>query len=975
VPEPNIEPFTTDHLLAIAAAQAANGILLLHVEPGETIPRILYANPEITATTGYAIGELIGRPITIFGGPESDLSVFDTFEETIMRGGVACARVLEYKKDGSTSWVEVSNRRIGDHPAGGTIMVSVRRNVDAETRLCFMVDACSDMISRHDAAGRFTYVSPSCIDVIGFAPEELLGTELSRYVVPEDLCHLHEPAGASDIYEATYRMRRKNGTPVCVEVRGRVVRGAGRNGPVRETHVFTRDVSSRTQTEADLRASERRYRSLFETNPCAMWIYDPHDLRFLAVNKQAVEQYGYSTDEFESMRLTDIRPTEDVPRMLGEMRRRHRRLHDHGAWRHRRKDGSLIDVHVTSSEIEWSGTAARLALLRNITEQKVAEAALTDYQRRLERSEKALAAAQAVAHIGSWDFDIKTREAIWSDELYRIYGITREQFGCVPGALWQFDHPDDVHEVRRQYEVAQKTRQPYSMIHRLVRPDGNIRWVHEIGRFEYDAEGQAIREVGTIQDVTEKKQAEDRLAFLAHFDTLTGLPNRVLLRDRLNQSISRANRDRRLVAVLFMDLDQFKQVNDTLGHTSGDQVLRDVAARLGSALRDSDTVCRYSGDEFIIILNDIEALEDVAAFATRVLAEITNPIAIDGREIATTASIGVSVYPNDGSDMDTLVKHADVAMYQAKVEGRNGFRFYQPAMQEAVTSRLSIQNDLRRALERDEFVLCYQPIVDLGLGRTIAAEALLRWSHPSRGLLPPSDFITVAEETGLIVPIGRWVLGRACADLARWRDEGLGDIDMNVNVAPRQFRSSELIDEVADALSRARVDARHLRLEITESLLMDNDLQALDIMSKLKSTGVQIELDDFGTGYSSLGRIGAFPIDGLKIDRSFVAKIVHDEHSRVIARAIIGLAKSLGLGVIAEGIETPYQVELLTAFGCTKGQGYFFSQPVPANEFAQRLGRQSAAERTRKSPVAKLLRRDRLRDATDGFEVRPGSNA
>jgi len=835
------QPFSTEHLLALAAEQATTVILLLHAKPGEGMPVILYANPEVFASTGHVPDELVGKSVSTFHGPETDAAAFAEFRAAVLRDGAAKIRALEYRKDGSTFWVEISNRRIGDHPDGGDVVLSVRQNIDAEMRLRYIVDACSDMISRHDSTGRFIYVSPSCADVIGYSTQELLGTRLDDYIQAEDLVRLEGQSNASDIYESTYRMRHKNGSYIWVEARGRIVRAVDDDRNVRETHILTRDVSRRMRAESALRESERRYRNLFETSPMPMWIYDPQTLQLLAVNKRAIDQYGFSADEFSSMKLTDVRPASEVSRMLEGVSERNAPFHDHGVWIHRRKDGSLLDVHVTSSEIEWSGRPARLALLR---------------------------------------------------------------------------------------------------------------------------------------DVTETKVAEDQLAYLAHFDTLTGLPNRVLLRDRLSQSIAAASRDNRLVGVLFMDLDQFKEVNDCFGHTSGDLVLRDVAARLNTGLREGDTLCRYSGDEFIVVLNDLGSLDDIAAYKTQTLRALMTPCIVDGREITTTASIGISVYPNDGDDIETLVRHADVAMYQAKEEGRNTFRFYQPAMQESVSHRMVVQNDLRRAIEREEFVLHYQPILDLRTGKPIAAEALLRWNHPDRGHLGPGAFVSIAEETGLIVPIGRWVLERACLDLAEWKAQGLHEVDISVNVAPRQFRRFELIDEVANALIIAGVSPNRLRMEITESLLMDNDLQALDIMTKLKSTGVRIELDDFGTGYSSLGRIGAFPIDGLKIDRSFVGKITHDEHSRVIARAIIGLAQSLGLDLIAEGIETADQVELLTAFGCTQGQGHFFSQPVPANEFAHWLARQDAAESAIKMPVSKQRRRGRFQEAIEGFEAhRPASNA
>jgi diguanylate cyclase (GGDEF)-like protein/PAS domain S-box-containing protein len=800
-------------------------------------------------------------------------------------------------------------------------------------QLRFLVDTCTDMISRHDALGTFLYVSASCLELTGYSPEELLGHRSAEFMHADDVTRLGTFSNRPDVFDFQYRLRCKDDTYKWVESRSRIVRGASDRADVHEIHAFTRDVTDQINTERQLQDSVSAYRQLFEANPSPMWIYDDETLAILEVNSMASLHYGYSREEFLSMTLRDMRSKEDNHLLDDWLAKYPRGLHDAGVWRHIKRDGSIVEAQVVASDVEWKGRPARLALIRDVTAVRKSERDLLAYRDRLQKSEQGLHAAQAIAHIGSWDIDMVANHGAWTDELYNIYGLRREDFQSEPGALWQFDHPDDADDVRRHYEEACASRTPFNIVHRLVRRDGTVRWVHEIGKFEYDGGGEPVREVGTIQDITERKLAEDKLAFLAHFDPLTGLPNRVLLEDRLLQNMARARREKTLVAVLYLDLDNFQDVNDSLGRSYGDLLLQYVSEALKSMLRDSGTVCRHGSDEFVILVNDLATLDDVARVAHSAAKSISGLRSVEGRMLHASASIGISVFPNDGQDSETLIKYASVAMYQAKSEGRHSYRFYQPDMQKAVNRRLAVEADLRHALEQDQLRLLYQPIVELATGRIIAAEALLRWQHPDRGLLAPGEFVSVAEETGMIVPIGRWVLGKAAADAVAWHNAGI-EIDVNVNVSPRQFREPDLDQQVGEAIRASGIAPERLHLEITESLLMDQR-KALDITLKLKQLGVKIDLDDFGTGYSSLGRITDFPIDGLKVDRSFVAGLGNDDRSGVIAQAIVDLARSLGISVVAEGIETSDQLRLLRKFGCAVGQGYLFSKPVMEAAFRE----------------------------------------
>ena len=423
----------------------------------------------------------------------------------------------------------------------------------------------------------------------------------------------------------------------------------------------------------------------------------------------------------------------------------------------------------------------------------------------------------------------------------------------------------------------------------------------------------------------------------ATHDSLTGLPNRLLFSDRLTQQLAQAKRDDRSLAVLFLDLDRFKNINDTLGHAVGDQLLQKVVERLTRILREVDTVARMGGDEFTIILSDIPSVQGVASIARKVIDVMAEPFALDGREVFVTASIGIGISPSDGADVETLVRNADIAMYRAKERGGNTFQLYTEAFNTLTMERMTLEHGLRMACERGEFVVYYQPRVDIKTDTTLGAEALVRWKHPEIGLVFPDDFIPLAEETGLIVPISEFVLRAACAQNVEWQKAGTPPIDIAVNISARQFQHSDLAEVVERILDETGMDARYLDLELTETTLMRNPDNAVTVLNKLRSTGVRISIDDFGTGYSSLSYLKKFPINTVKIDRSFIRNIVSDPDDAAIAGAMVAMAHGLKLKVVAEGVETLEQLQFLKSLNCDEMQGYFVSRPVPAEEFAQLL--------------------------------------
>jgi diguanylate cyclase (GGDEF)-like protein/PAS domain S-box-containing protein len=440
-----------------------------------------------------------------------------------------------------------------------------------------------------------------------------------------------------------------------------------------------------------------------------------------------------------------------------------------------------------------------------------------------------------------------------------------------------------------------------------------------------------------VRDITERKQAEEQMRVLAYHDPLTGLPNRSLFHTLLHQALAQARRTQRTGAVIFIDLDHFKIINDALGHALGDLLLRHAAARVSGCLRESDTVARLGGDEFTVLLGDISQAADAVTVAKKILDALAAPFDLSGNEAFVTASLGISVFPGDGEDLQTLLKNADTALYRAKEQGRNGYAFYTADMNAEALQRLKLENSLRRALERQEFTVYYQPRIALDTGQVIGVEALLRWQHPEIGLVLPGQFISLAEETGLIVPIGEWVLRAACAQVKAWQAVGFSPLRLSVNLSGRQLRQPDVVEMVARALHDTGSDPRCLELELTESILMQDAADTIAKLQRLKGLGVQLAIDDFGTGYSSLEYLSRFPLDRLKIDRSFVRNVTGDADDGTIVRTIIAMAHGLKLKVTAEGVETAEQLGFLRTSRCDEMQGYYFGAPVPPDQCVKML--------------------------------------
>jgi diguanylate cyclase (GGDEF)-like protein len=494
----------------------------------------------------------------------------------------------------------------------------------------------------------------------------------------------------------------------------------------------------------------------------------------------------------------------------------------------------------------------------------------------------------------------------------------------------------------------------------LIRRDGHEAAIEDSTAPIHDRRGQITGAVMVFHDVSTARAQSLRLSYLAQHDSLTDLPNRILLNDRLTQAISLAYRHRQKLALLFLDLDRFKHINDSLGHAVGDRLLQSVAQRLSACVRSSDTVSRQGGDEFVVLLSEMTHAQDANVIADKIHLALGTPYLIDQHELHLTASIGIVTYPDDGTETETLMKCADIAMYHAKEAGRNNYQFFKPEMNVRAVERQSLEEGLRHALERQELVLHYQPKINLQTGSIIGAEALVRWRHPKRGIVPPAQFIPVAEECGFIVRIGQWVMHEACCQARIWQEKGLPALRIAVNISAVELRAKDFVDGVRAILTETGLEPHYLELELTETFLMQDSKSTLAVLKDLKDIGVHLALDDFGTGYSSLSYVKRFPIDTLKIDRSFVLDLATDDDDASIVSAVISMGKSLHMRVVAEGVETPEQLQFLQEHSCPFAQGYYFSPPVVAREFTQLL-RISAGSVTETQPSDGVsVRRDRL---------------
>lgn len=583
------------------------------------------------------------------------------------------------------------------------------------------------------------------------------------------------------------------------------------------------------------------------------------------------------------------------------------------------------------SYAELEITHEQLAVVQEELKNQVLE--LQKSQEALRISEERYRLAVEGSNDGLWDLDMQSGKLFISARGKELIGFDEnEEIDLVKwsGLL----HPEDIplyHKAMGDYLAGKN--QFCQVEYRVKTKSGEYKWFLDRGKAIWDDEGRPVRMAGSQTDITERKKAEKEIHTLAYYDSLTGLPNRALLMDRLNMALAQARRSMQMAALLYLDLDGFKTINDTQGHMYGDELLKSVGDRMKKCVRECDTVARLGGDEFIILQPQIKNVNDVTAAASRILKLLQEPWVLNKHEFYITASIGITIFPGDGEDAQTLLKNADTAMYRAKELGRNNYQLYVQNMNMRMVEKLEMESSLRRAIERKEFVIHYQPQVDLANERIIGVEALVRWIHPEQGIVSPMKFIPLAEETGLIIPIGEWVLRTACEQNMVWQKSGLPPMCVAVNLSVRQFQQQNLVETIEKVLEETGMAPELLELEITESIAMQDIDYAVSILQRIKDMGIKVSLDDFGTGYSSLSYLKRLPINTLKIDKYFVYDITANSNEEAIAKAVIALAHNMRLTVTAEGVETERQLDFLKEQGCDKAQGYLFSKPLPAGEF------------------------------------------
>jgi diguanylate cyclase (GGDEF)-like protein/PAS domain S-box-containing protein len=785
-------------------------------------------------------------------------------------------------------------------------------------------------------------------DMIAYRVDEIAGMRFQQITAPEDLAKSNRALQCMTAYAGIgtgpsvweKRYVRKDGSLTWVKLTISIQRDDGG----RALHYITvvEDINERkaaeerlAATQEALRVSEERYRTTFQMSIDAVAINRLSDGLYIDVNKAFLDVTGYERQEVlgrSSLELGIWADPNDRLRIIEELRVNS--IGHNLEVQFRKKNGTVVWGLISVSVIQITGEPCILSVSRDISDSKAAEMRLAKAQEALRSSEERYRTTfqMSIDAININRFSdgvfVDANEAFLS-----FVGCQREE--VIGRTSQDLNFWVDSRDRQRMLDILRLHSRCRDLVAQFRTKNGELVWGQMSGSL-IDVDGIPCI-LSVTRDISNTKAAEDEIRHLAFYDPLTGLPNRRLLLERLRQSLSASSRTKRKRALLFVDLDNFKNLNDTLGHQTGDLLLQEVASRLATCIRKADTVARLGGDEFVVMLEDLsdipeEAAGEAEAVSEKILAAIDQPYWLSGRECFSTSSIGITVFGDKRESTNEVLQQADIAMYQAKTAGRNTMRFFAPALQAAVNARAAMEEDLRHAIKTSQFVLYYQPQVDCT--RLIGAEALVRWNHPKRGLLAPGEFIHLAEETGLILPLGEWVLETACTQIAAWASQvETAHLSVSVNISARQFRQPDFVEQVLAALDRTGANPKNLKLELTESMLVDNIEDVIAKMTEFKSHGLGFSLDDFGTGYSSLAYLKRLPLDQLKIDRSFVRDILEDVGSRAIAQSVISLGRALSLSVIAEGVETEEQLGYLTRLGCHTFQGFLFSRPLPLQEF------------------------------------------
>ena len=821
---------------------------------------------------------------------------------------------------------------------GEAISLAARATRDLRTQLSFrqqLIEAIPNPVFFKDASGRYLGCNQAFEDYIGMKRDALVGMTIHDIAAPDFAERAAKVDGelftkpGSQTYEAKMTYAR-DGSVHDVLVNKATFFDP--NGEVAGLVGVLVDITQRKALEGNTRAVNERLRAVIHAAPLAIIARDLQGV-IKTWNPAAERMFGWTEEEVLNT-ATSIVP-DHLAAETGRLRERAQQ--GEIIWieetQRRARNGRLIDVSMSIAPIhdadgKVNGTMVTIA---DISRRKEAEAALRE-------SEAHLRLAMDAGQMGMWYWEADTDRFTYSDGLNVLFGRPGESALVDYRVLQERLHPEDREHFEATLRHAIKHGTDFQVDYRVVWPDGTVHWVANRGQVHRGSDGRAQRVIGVAMNITERKIAEQRVAHMAHHDALTGLPNRVLLRDRIQQAIAQAHRNSTQLAVLFLDLDRFKTINDSLGHQLGDRLLQSVASRILVCVREGDTVSRVGGDEFVIVIPGIGSSADSSAVASKILEVLASAFHLHGNDLHVAASIGISLYPSDGSDAETLMRNADTAMYHAKDSGRGNYQFFTQHMNVAAQQRLSLENALRRALEAHEFELHYQPLYDLRDRSITGFEALLRWRSPEGELVLPGEFIAAAEDSGLIIPIGEWVLREALKHAKTWQAPGRA-LSISVNVSANQLSRSSFVDGLRRLVQEMAIDPGLIELEVTESVIIEGAGDAREALDQIAALGVGIAIDDFGTGYSGLAYLKRLPIDTVKIDQSFVRDLTIDPDDAAIVTAIVAMARSLGVDVVAEGVETEEQVEELKRLGCHRAQGYLLARPMNAAAVTRLLAR------------------------------------